>query len=153
MVGQEPVIFAGSIADNIAYGSHGTATMEQIIQAATSANAHDFIVKLPMGYATLVGERGTLLSGGQRQRIALARALLKDSPILILDEATSNLDTVSEKLVQQAVARLVTGRTVVVIAHRLSTVQNADQIVSICLIFLFRRVLISTCCESLGGDA
>ena len=130
MVGQEPVIFAGTIADNIAYGSHGQADMQQIIQAATSANAHDFIVKLPLGYSTLVGERGTLLSGGERQRIALARALLKDSPILILDEATSNLDTVSEKLVQQAVARLVTGRTVLCIAHRLSTVQNADQIVS-----------------------
>lgn len=129
MVGQEPVLFSGTIADNIAYGRFGMASMEEIQAAAIAANAHEFIEKLPLGYATLCGERGTLLSGGQRQRVALARALLKDSPILILDEATSALDTVSEKLVQQAVQRLVTGRTVVVIAHRLSTVQTADQIV------------------------
>jgi len=129
MVSQEPILFAGTIADNIAYGKYGLATREEIEAAAVAANAHEFVSKLPNGYQTMVGERGVLLSGGQRQRIAIARALLKDSPIIILDEATSALDTVSEKLVQQAVQRLVSGRTVLVIAHRLSTVQSADQIV------------------------
>lgn len=97
--------------------------------AAHAANAHDFISELPEGYDTDVGDRGSLLSGGQRQRVAIARALIKNSPILILDEATSALDAVSERLVQEAVDRLVSGRTVLVIAHRLSTVQAADQIV------------------------
>lgn len=130
MVGQEPVLFSGTIGDNIAYGRmYGMASPEEIQAAAEAANAHEFISQLPQGYDTLVGERGTLLSGGQRQRIAIARALLKDSPIIILDEATSALDSVSEQLVQQAVQRLVTGRTVIVIAHRLSTVQSAHQIV------------------------
>ncbi|KAG1652896.1 hypothetical protein FOA52_003936, partial [Chlamydomonas sp. UWO 241] len=129
MVGQEPVLFSGTIGDNIAYGKYGVASPAEVEAASIAANAHEFIVRLPLGYDTVVGERGTLLSGGQRQRVALARALLKDSPVLILDEATSSLDSVSEQLVQQAVQRLVTGRTVVVIAHRLSTVQNADQIV------------------------
>ncbi|GAX74240.1 hypothetical protein CEUSTIGMA_g1689.t1 [Chlamydomonas eustigma] len=129
MVGQEPVLFSGTVGDNIAYGKWGKATQDEIEAAAIAANAHDFIMQLPKRYGTLVGERGALLSGGQRQRVALARALLKDSPILVLDEATSALDTVSEKLVQQAVGRLLQGRTVIVIAHRLSTVQSADQIV------------------------
>jgi len=132
MVGQEPVLFSGTIADNIAYGRWGHAGADEVRAAAEAANAHEFIVKLPNGYDTVVGERGALLSGGQRQRVALARALLKDSPVIILDEATSALDSVSERLVQQAVQRLVEGRTVVVIAHRLSTVQNADQIVVMC---------------------
>eukprot|EP00798_Chlamydomonas_sp_ICE-L_P020428 gene20428-27216_t len=124
MVGQEPVLFSGTIGDNISYGKFGVATEEEIKRAAVAANADEFICRLPEGYNTLVGERG-----GQRQRIAIARALLKDSPIIILDEATSALDAVSEKLVQQAIQRLVNGRTVLVIAHRLSTVMNADQIV------------------------
>jgi ABC-type transport system involved in Fe-S cluster assembly fused permease/ATPase subunit len=220
MVSQEPVLFAGSIADNIAYGRYGRCSEEEVVAAATAANAHEFITQLPQGYETLVGDRGALLSGactallstslhcphcsaldgessahphqdmcccsaavstpfsqceymvlffchfrppsllyliaslltstvgqrhldphapplppvrcilvgGQRQRIAIARALLKDSPIIILDEATSALDAVSEKLVQGAVQRLVAGRTVLVIAHRLSTVQRADQV-------------------------
>ncbi|KAJ9505384.1 hypothetical protein QJQ45_024133 [Haematococcus lacustris] len=129
MVSQDPVLFTGTIAENIAYGKYGKATQEEVQAAAEAANAHEFIQQLPDGYATVVGERGALLSGGQRQRIAIARALLKDSPIIILDEATSALDSVSEAAVQQAVQRLVHGRTVLVIAHRLSTVQTADQIV------------------------
>ncbi|GLI67398.1 hypothetical protein VaNZ11_011584 [Volvox africanus] len=129
LVSQDPVLFSGTIADNISYGKFGMATMEEIQSAAMAANAHDFITKLPDGYRTVVGERGVLLSGGQRQRIALARAIIKDSPIIILDEATSALDVVSERLVQQAINRLVAGRTVLVIAHRLATVQAADQIV------------------------
>jgi ATP-binding cassette, subfamily B (MDR/TAP), member 10 len=124
---QEPVLFNGTIYDNIAYGKT-RATKEDVERAAKAANAHDFISLLPQGYSSIVGERGGLLSGGQRQRIALARALLKDAPILILDEATSHLDTESERLVQQAIDNLVEGRTVLVIAHRLSTVQSAGQI-------------------------
>lgn len=129
MVGQEPVLFSGTIADNIAYGRFGVCNRADVEVAARAANAHEFISQLPQGYDTVVGERGTLLSGGQRQRVAIARALLKDSPIIILDEATSALDMLSEKLVQQAVQRLVQGRTVLVIAHRLSTIETADQIV------------------------
>lgn len=129
MVSQEPVLFSGTIADNIAYGKCGHCSRGEIIKAAEAANAHEFICRLPEGYDSMVGERGALLSGGQRQRVAIARALLKDSPIIILDEATSALDTVSEKLVQEAVQRLVEGRTVLVIAHRLSTVQRANQII------------------------
>lgn len=129
LVSQDPVLFRGTIADNIAYGKYGKASQEDIQTAAQAANAHEFIAQLPDGYKTVVGDRGVLLSGGQRQRIAIARALLKDSPIIILDEATSALDSVSEAAVQQAVQRLVRGRTVLVIAHRLSTVQAADQIV------------------------
>ncbi|CAK0787986.1 hypothetical protein CVIRNUC_011208 [Coccomyxa viridis] len=129
LVSQEPVLFSGTIGDNISYAAYGNCSQQQIEAAAEAANAADFIRELPEGYDTRVGDRGALLSGGQRQRIALARALLKDSPILILDEATSALDTVSEKLVQSAIDRLMVGRTVIVIAHRLSTIQAAEQIV------------------------
>jgi len=115
------------VGNNIAYGRPG-ATREEIEAAAKAANAHDFIMALPQGYDTMVGERGNLLSGGERQRVAIARALLKDPPILILDEATSALDAESEALVQEALARLVRGRTTFVIAHRLSTVVGADRI-------------------------
>lgn len=127
-VTQEPVLFNGTIFDNIAYGVQG-ASREDVEEAARAAYAHDFVMRLPEGYQTNVGEQGSLLSGGQRQRIALARALLKDSPVLILDEATSALDSESESLVQKAIDTLVKGRTVLVIAHRLSTVQAADNIV------------------------
>ncbi|KAI3913740.1 hypothetical protein MKW98_011801 [Papaver atlanticum] len=129
IVNQEPVLFSVSVGENIAYGlPDDDVSKEDVIKAAKAANAHDFIISLPQGYNTQVGERGGLLSGGQRQRIAIARALLKDAPILILDEATSALDTVSERLVQDALNLLMKGRTTLVIAHRLSTVQNAHQI-------------------------
>jgi len=128
IVSQETVLFHDSVRNNIAYGAPGRYTQEQIEAAARAANAHEFIVELPDGYDTMLGERGTRLSGGQRQRLAIARALLSDPPILILDEATSALDTESERLVQEAVDRLLQGRTVFVIAHRLSTVTHADQI-------------------------
>jgi len=128
IVSQETVLFHDSVRNNIAYGAPGRYTQEQIEAAARAANAHEFIVELPNGYDTMLGERGTRLSGGQRQRLAIARALLSDPPILILDEATSALDTESERLVQEAVDRLLQGRTVFVIAHRLSTVTHADQI-------------------------
>lgn len=129
IVNQEPVLFSLSVGENIAYGLPDEyVSKSDIIHAAKAANAHDFIIALPEGYDTLVGERGGLLSGGQRQRVAIARALLKNAPILILDEATSALDTVSERLVQDALNRLMKGKTTLVIAHRLSTVQNADQI-------------------------
>ncbi|XP_044505619.1 ABC transporter B family member 28 [Mangifera indica] len=129
IVNQEPVLFSLSVGENIAYGlPDDNVSKDDIIKAAKAANAHEFIISLPQGYDTLVGERGGLLSGGQRQRIAIARALLKDAPILILDEATSALDAVSERLVQDALNHLMKGRTTLVIAHRLSTVQNAHQI-------------------------
>ncbi|PWA53188.1 non-intrinsic ABC protein 8 [Artemisia annua] len=129
IVNQEPVLFSVSVGENIAYGlPDENVSRDDVIAAAKAANAHDFIISLPEGYDTLVGERGGLLSGGQRQRVAIARALLKNAPILILDEATSALDTVSERLVQDALNHLMKGRTTLVIAHRLSTVQNADQI-------------------------
>ncbi|KAK7380236.1 hypothetical protein VNO78_32741 [Psophocarpus tetragonolobus] len=129
IVNQEPVLFSVSVGENIAYGlPDEDVSKEDVIKAAKAANAHDFIIALPQGYDTLVGERGGLLSGGQRQRIAIARALLKNAPILILDEATSALDAVSERLVQDALNHLMKGRTTLVIAHRLSTVQNAYQI-------------------------
>ena len=127
IVQQEPVLFHRSLAENIAYGRPG-ASQAQIEQAARLANAHEFIMRLPKGYATLVGERGVKLSGGERQRVALARAFLADAPILILDEATSSLDSESEALIQQAVERLMEGRTTIVIAHRLSTVRAMDRI-------------------------
>jgi subfamily B ATP-binding cassette protein MsbA len=124
---QENVLFSGTLEDNIKYG-RPDATREQVRQAACVANAEEFVTKLPDGYSTLVGERGARLSGGQRQRIAIARAILKDPRILIFDEATSALDTQSELLIQQAMERLMHGRTTFVIAHRLSTIQRADLI-------------------------
>lgn len=128
IVSQDTVLFHDTVRSNIAYGAAGKYTDAQIEAAARAANAHGFIAALPEGYDTILGERGQRLSGGQRQRIAIARALLSDPPILILDEATSALDTESERLVQAAVDRLLQGRTVFVIAHRLSTVQHASQI-------------------------
>lgn len=127
-VPQETSLFHRSIAENIAYGKLD-ATPEEIQRAAKLANAHDFIMELPEGYDTLVGERGIKLSGGQRQRIAIARAILKDAPILVLDEATSALDSESEALIQDALNKLMAGRTSIVIAHRLSTVANLDRII------------------------
>jgi len=128
LVTQEIVLFNDTVLNNIAYG-HDNIDREKVIAISKIANAHEFIAKLENGYDTLVGEKGVILSGGQRQRLSLARALLKDAPILLLDEATSSLDTESERLVQQAIDKLMQGRTVVVIAHRLSTIRNADKIV------------------------
>lgn len=128
MVTQETILFNDTVRNNIAYGSKKV-TEEEIIKAVTAAFAHDFISKLPEGYNTIIGENGTKLSGGQRQRIAIARAILKDAPILILDEATSALDTESEKVVQEALNNLMKGRTSIVIAHRLSTIHDADRII------------------------
>ncbi len=127
IVQQEPILFHRTLADNIAYARPG-ATRKEIVRAAEMANAHDFIQTLPKGYETMVGERGVKLSGGERQRVAIARAFLADSPILILDEATSSLDSESELLIQQAIERLMSGRTTLVIAHRLSTVRALDRI-------------------------
>jgi len=130
VVTQETILFNDTVASNIAYGVSG-ASMESIIEAAKKANAHDFIVADPQGYERVVGEKGFVLSGGERQRVAIARAILKNPPILILDEATSALDTVTERLVQEAIARVMEHRTVLAIAHRLSTVRHADQILLI----------------------
>jgi ATP-binding cassette, subfamily B, bacterial MsbA len=127
LVPQDATVFGGSIEENIRYGRLD-ADEAELHAAAKAANAHDFILALPDGYATIVGDRGTRLSGGQRQRVAIARAILKDAPILILDEATSSLDNESERLVQEALATLMKGRTSVVVAHRLSTIRNADRI-------------------------
>lgn len=128
VVSQEPILFATSIRENVRYGRL-TATQDEIETAARAANAHDFISQFPEGYDTLVGERGVRLSGGQKQRVAIARALLKDPRILVLDEATSALDAESEALVQEALERLMQGRTTLIIAHRLSTVMGADRVV------------------------
>ena len=130
VVFQEPALFSGTVRENIAYGRPG-ASLAEVEKAARAANAHEFISKFEKGYDAPIGERGLKLSGGQKQRIAIARALLKDAPILILDEATSSLDTKSERQVQQALERLMKGRTTLIIAHRLSTIQAADQIITL----------------------
>ena len=129
-VPQEPIMFHRTIRENIRYGKLNASDAD-VVAAAKKANAHDFISKLPDGYDTLVGERGVKLSGGQRQRIAIARAIIKDAPILVLDEATSALDSESEKLIQDALWKLMQGRTAIVIAHRLSTIQKMDRIVTL----------------------
>jgi subfamily B ATP-binding cassette protein MsbA len=128
MVTQETILFNDTVKDNIAYGKRG-ASFEEIVEAAKKAFAHEFILNLPKGYDTYIGDRGVKLSGGERQRLAIARAILKNPPLLILDEATSQLDTQSERLVQEALNILMKGRTVFVIAHRLSTIKNASKIV------------------------
>lgn len=125
---QETVLFRGSIADNIAYGK-GSATRDEIIAAAKLANADEFISRMPHSYDTLVGDRGDTLSGGQRQRIGIARAVIRNNPILILDEPTAALDTESKKIVMDALQNLMKGRTVITIAHRLSTIRDADKII------------------------
>jgi subfamily B ATP-binding cassette protein MsbA len=131
IVSQQVTLFNDTVAANIAYGSPETRGRDdaKLIEAAKAANAHDFIMRLPQGYDTVIGESGVKLSGGERQRLSIARALLKDAPILILDEATSALDSESEFEVQKALANLMKGRTTFVIAHRLSTVRNADRII------------------------
>ena len=128
IVSQEPILFNDTVYNNIVFGKVGI-SRQQVEDAARVANAHDFISKLPQGYETIIGDRGGRLSGGERQRLTIARAVLKDPPILILDEATSSLDSESEKLVQDALSKLMNGRTTIVIAHRLSTIQNADEII------------------------
>jgi ATP-binding cassette subfamily B protein/subfamily B ATP-binding cassette protein MsbA len=128
IVEQDVFLFDGTIAENIAYATRN-ATRDDLERAAHAANAHEFIAALERGYDTLIGERGVRLSGGQRQRLAIARAVLADPRILILDEATSNLDSESERLIQQSLAELMRDRTSFVIAHRLSTITNADRIV------------------------
>jgi ATP-binding cassette subfamily B protein len=128
LVLQEPFLFFGTIADNIAYGKP-EATREDIVAAARAAHAHEFILRMPQGYDSLVGERGQGLSGGERQRISIARALLINPRILILDEATSAVDTETEKEIQRALDNLVRGRTTIAIAHRLSTLRKADRLV------------------------
>ena len=125
---QDPVLFHRSLLDNIKYGKRN-ATVEEVVAAAKLAHCDEFIDVLPDKYETLVGERGIKLSGGERQRIAIARAILKDAPILILDEATSSLDSHSESLIQEALDKLMQGRTSIVIAHRLSTIRKMDRII------------------------
>jgi subfamily B ATP-binding cassette protein MsbA len=126
-VNQEAILFNDTFFNNISFGVDN-ATREQVEQAARIANAHEFIMESENGYDTMVGDRGCRLSGGQRQRVSIARAILKNPPILILDEATSALDTESERLVQEALERLMKSRTTIAIAHRLSTIKNADEI-------------------------
>ena len=128
VVNQNPALFNSSISDNIAYGAVGEVTEEEVIQAAKLANAHDFISSFRAGYDTLAGPRGSQLSGGQKQRLAIARAAIRDPSILILDEATSSLDAENEKVVTEALDRVMRGKTILIIAHRLSTVKEADEI-------------------------
>ncbi|MEP3383961.1 MAG: ATP-binding cassette domain-containing protein, partial [Flavobacteriaceae bacterium] len=128
LVTQDSILFNDTVKNNIGLGKEG-ATDEEIIAAAKVANAHDFIMELPNGYNTNIGDSGNKLSGGQKQRLSIARAVLKNPPIMILDEATSALDTESERLVQDALEKMMKNRTSIVIAHRLSTIQNADSIV------------------------
>jgi ATP-binding cassette subfamily B protein/subfamily B ATP-binding cassette protein MsbA len=128
IVMQDVFLFHGTARENVLFG-RADATEDEMIQAAKIANAHEFIMELPDGYDTMIGERGVKLSGGQKQRLAIARAVLKDAPVLILDEATSSVDTETELLIQQALERLMVGRTTIIIAHRLSTVRSADLIV------------------------
>jgi subfamily B ATP-binding cassette protein MsbA len=128
IVSQETILFNGTVFENIAFGMSNVSE-SQVIAAAKVANAHEFIMQMPDGYQTNIGDRGIKMSGGQRQRLSIARAVLKNPPVLILDEATSALDTESERLVQEALINLMKNRTSIVIAHRLSTVQFADEIV------------------------
>jgi ATP-binding cassette subfamily B protein len=128
MISQDPMLFHRSLFDNVRYGSL-EATDDEVQDAARRAHAHDFIAALPQGYHSLVGERGVRLSGGQRQRIAIARAVLKNAPIFFLDEATSSLDSVTERHIQNSIEHLMRGRTSLVIAHRLSTISHLDRIV------------------------
>jgi subfamily B ATP-binding cassette protein MsbA len=128
MVTQEAILFNDTVYNNIAFGRVDI-TMEKVVEAAKIANAHEFIELLENGYQTVIGDRGMRLSGGQRQRITIARAILKDAPIIIMDEATSALDTESEKLVQDAIDKLTQNKTGIIIAHRLSTIQHADEII------------------------
>lgn len=130
LVPQETFLFGGTVGENIAYGRPG-ASQAEIVAAAQAANADEFVAGFPDGYATVVGEKGAKLSMGQRQRLTIARVLLKDPRILVLDEATSSLDTESERLVQEALERLMHGRTTFVIAHRLTTIQRADRIIAL----------------------
>jgi len=130
VVFQEPALFSGTIRENISY-ARPRGKEAEVIAAAKAANAHEFIKKFEKGYDTEIGERGLKLSGGQKQRIAIARALLKDAPILVLDEATSSLDSKSERMVQEALERLMHGRTTLIIAHRLSTIQTVDEIITL----------------------
>jgi ATP-binding cassette subfamily B protein len=126
-VSQDVFLFHGTVRENIVYGTFD-ASIDQVVEAAKVAEAHDFITGLPQGYDTIVGERGQKLSGGQRQRLSIARAVLKDPPVLILDEATSSVDNETEAAIQRSMERIIVGRTTIVIAHRLSTVRNADRI-------------------------
>jgi subfamily B ATP-binding cassette protein MsbA len=130
LVAQETILFDDTVSRNIAYGL-GAVDPQRVVEAARAAYAHEFIQRMPQGYETMIGERGVRLSGGQRQRLAVARAILRNSPILILDEATSSLDSESEMYIQKALSNLLKNRTTFVIAHRLSTVQNASRIVVI----------------------
>jgi len=127
MVLQDPYLFHGTILDNIRY-AHPGASIKEVIEASRAANAHDFVCKLPHAYDTIVGERGHTLSGGERQRVSIARAILRNPRVLILDEATSSVDTETERKIQQALDRLVSGRTTIAIAHRLSTLTKADRL-------------------------
>ena len=124
---QDVFLFNGTVAENIAYGAEG-ASREEILRAAEIANAHEFIERMENGYDSIIGERGIKLSGGQKQRLSIARAVLRDRPILILDEATASVDTATERMIQEAIDKVSQNRTTIIIAHRLSTIQNADKI-------------------------